>query len=425
MKKQLFTLCLVLFSVNIAHSQTKQDTYEIENQFSKGNYYAVIRLADELLKHYPAHAELFYMKGVAAQAVFRYKLAQPAFEKAKELEPNNSKYNNTLGKFYLENGKVDLAEKLFSEFYRKDTLNLNVRLTLANVYQQIEQYEKAFDLYTKVLNSDSTNVVLINKVAFCHLKMGKTRKSINSYKKAIQLVPDYLPSYKMLSFVYSKLERYDTAVAVLDDAIKLDSTDIDLYRRRGDVWHKQEYHFRCMPNYRKAYQMGDSSLNLTKRIALDLVSDKMFDEALIFCEKAYQLDSSDAEICLKYAFTCQKLNQNEKAERLYYRGLERLGGFLAQAGSAYSQLAELYKDKKEFSKAVEAYQKCLGLTQYDMVYYYNIAKTYDESLKDKANAIVWYQKLMANIDKHDPSGQQFGEWKKDIQKRVNFLKKKN
>ena len=105
-------------------------------------------------------------------------------------------------------------------------------------------------------------------------KLGKTRKSINAYKLAIQFVPDYLPSYKMLSFIYSKLEYFDTAVFVLDDAIKIDSTDIELYRRRGDVFHKQDYHFRCMPNYNKANQMGDSSFILIKKIALDLVSNR-------------------------------------------------------------------------------------------------------------------------------------------------------
>lgn len=188
------------------------------------------------------------------------------------------------------------ALPIFIELNQTDSLNWVYGYYLSEIYMQNNLFNLAMPVYIRFYLQDTLSNVFLDKMAFCNVKMGNLTKAIELYDKSITLNQKNILTLKNLSYLYSKTNQYDTAIALLNIAIKIDSTDIDLYLRRGDVYYAQNYHFRARPDYFKVLQSGDSTKNLFKKIGTGYLYNSMHSDAESYLLRAYQLDSPDYEV---------------------------------------------------------------------------------------------------------------------------------
>jgi tetratricopeptide (TPR) repeat protein len=267
-------------------------------------------------------------------------------------------------------------------------------LNLAAICYQANKSREALDIFTFLYNQDTTNYILLNKIANCWIKMGKNRKAIGTYKSSIKINAQNIPTYKSISYIYFRLNKQDTARIYLDAAIKIDSTDADLYRRRGDCYFADNYYFRSNWDYLKVLKSGDSSVLILKRLGIGHNSVKMYKEALEFLTMAHKKDTADAETCQHLGFVLRMLNRLDESLVYYKKVLAIKQPELYYVGDIYEDIGYDYDLKSDFPKAMSSYKQALTLMQESFskyTLYYRMAKICDENLKDYRSAAYYYQ----------------------------------
>lgn len=135
-------------SIALANNEFKNDFFEALKQKGIENYDKAINSIERCLAKEPANPVLFHELGKNYLALKNYPEAEKAFLKAKELEPTNRWYWQSLYDVYYQtkdfNRSIPIVQKLTEwrkEFYQED---------LVSLYMYTQQYDKALELINEM-----------------------------------------------------------------------------------------------------------------------------------------------------------------------------------------------------------------------------------------------------------------------------------
>jgi tetratricopeptide (TPR) repeat protein len=400
MKKNLILLIL-LQVINLSlFSQQKTDYNQLDLLLINGDYNQVVSDCSDLIKKDSLNPELYFKLGLAYQSLMLNDKSFEAYQQAVQLAPDSKKYNLSLAKIFYNIGKTKLAQPIFENLCKQDTLNWVYSYFLSDIYMQKGLYADALKIYKKFYALDTLNTLYLDKVAFCNLRMDSLDKSIELFEKSKLLNSKNTSTYKNLSYLYSRKNMIDTAIYQLNKGIEIDSTDIDIYSRRGDIYYSQNWHFRARPDYFRVLASGDSSKVVLKKLGIGFAYNSQPTDAINFLLLSYQKDSSDFETTSYIGQSYYKLKQYKKSIKYYNRVLKLLSTISRQIDYTNILLADSYKDSGQYNEAINYYSKSIDF-KYSARMCLVIANIYDEKLKNYEKAISYYQLFFNNLQKNE------------------------
>ena len=259
MKKiNLHVILLTAILLSISTFAQKPEKENLDALLIQGDYTDVVAKCSELLKSDSLNPEIYYKQGLAYQNLMQTDKAITALSNAVKLSPEK-KYNFALAKYYYNLSKIKQAFPIFTNLYSQDSTNWIYAFFLTDIFMQKGQYNSALPIYKKFYKSDTTNTTYIDKYAFCNLRLMNYDTAIYLYEKSIKINDKSTAVRKNLSFLYQKIGMIDSAIYHLTKGIEADSSDYDLYNRRGDIYFGQNLHFKAGMDYNKVLSSGDSS----------------------------------------------------------------------------------------------------------------------------------------------------------------------
>jgi Flp pilus assembly protein TadD len=147
-----------------------------------------------------------------------YDNAVVAYQKADELDPENSGVRDTVEFFHSE----------------PNTRNAQVWNELADQFFKSGSYAEASSCYQKAIEMEPLLGVSYSNLALSLTYEGKFNKAIPLYLKSIELFreeKDKAISWNRLGNVYRRLNDYDNAIAAYQNAVKLNSGQMTLATR--------------------------------------------------------------------------------------------------------------------------------------------------------------------------------------------------
>ncbi len=282
----------------------------------------------------------------------RYKKALHFATKAKEVADllNNEPFSNeahiayTLIKteLYQENDELDPKLDISKSNFRNST-SLN---NLGNLYAALFLFDDALAAYQYALEKDRHNAASWCGAAESFLQLNLLEKSIDAFQKAIDLKENFSRAWKGLGKAYSIAGNYSKSTECY-----MKSVEIDPYQR--DVWVKIS-------------QFGVQSVALKAiKCALDLDPKQALSWNLLGNIQYHQKNYSEAI-------------------RSYYRAIDLDKNF----GWAYANMALIYSQLKEYSKAAVLFIKSAQIFRNDedkAHAYYRLGDTYRASGKYTAS----------------------------------------
>jgi len=394
----LIIAVVLLYSVS-ALAQKKENN-NLDELLIQGDYNEVVAKCTELVKSDSLNPEIYYKLGLAYQNLMQSEKSIKAFSKALKIDPTSKKYNFSLAKYYFNLGKLKPALPILTNLFKQDSTNWIFAYYLSDIYMQKGTFNEALPIYKQFFLSDTTNTTYIDKYAFCNLRLMNYDTAIYLYEKSIKLNDKNNAVRKNLSFLYHKIGMVDSAIYHLTKGIETDSTDYDLYNRRGDIFFGQNLHFKAGMDYNKVLSSGDSSKIVLKRMGIGLLYNKQNIDALKYFKAAYNTDSGDFEIPSYLGQVYYNLKQYKKSIRYYNKVLELLSIFLKQADYTHVLIADSYKDSSLYNEALKHYTISFN-NKYTARICMTIANIYDKELKNYDKAIYYYQLFLNNQDKNE------------------------
>jgi tetratricopeptide (TPR) repeat protein len=303
--------------------------------------------------------------------------------------------------------------------FNKKFINLTIVISLifgisflgANVSAQSKRDEKRAEKLVK----DGNN--LFNRRDY--------RGSINKYAEAISLVPSLSVAHYWKGYAHYYLKEYDLALSELDTAFNQGYSPDDIYKVRWFVNYQKGNYDAALSDAQKVLQTSPNEINILAAVgdiyrgkgdytnalaAYKKVAERNpqngGDIAYLIAEANYNLGNTtdqgiaaadavkkntqyNGEAWFLIADALQKNRQTEQAIDAYERSISGNRKII----NSYNNLAELYRSRGMYRKAVETMQKGLkefptdGTLYGNMSWYYSLAEEGPEALAAGQKAV--------------------------------------
>jgi Flp pilus assembly protein TadD len=180
----------------------------------------------------------FYMLGLSAWKVDDIERAEPAFERAIELDPTHVKSYVNLGRALLDAGRPTYALVRIHEATGLDPSSGTAHRLLGAALHDLDKRDEAIAAWRRAIELDDTDAWAMNNLALAQMENGDYDAAIRALARATELRDDVAVFYNNLGMALEHTGRFVQATEAYDRAVGLDGgyvKAIDNYNRVATV----------------------------------------------------------------------------------------------------------------------------------------------------------------------------------------------
>lgn len=318
------------------------------------NYREVIAIDAKNSNAYFQLAQIYFSQNKLADA-------QKAADEAAKLDAGNKWYFEMLATIYMAQGKAKEAENTFQLLLKKHPNNPDYYLNLGYLYANMGQFEnaiKTYDLFEKNFGIDEQ---VVQEKKNLYLRMNKFNEAVNEVHKLVEEFPNE-PDYMLM--------------------------EADLYRAKGEFEKAKGIYNKVLeiePDNPQA-QLALTQINMRS----DTPEQKKENLKGIFENPKVGIDTKVSILLISYI----QMNSEDSVKRKEAIELaETLVAVHPEEAKSYAIRGDLYYLDGQNDKALESYEKALGLNKdifqvwQQVMLIYNLKKDWEKVLKTSNEAM--------------------------------------
>jgi len=300
------------------------------------------------------------------------------YKKAIQQDPQSSNLYIELANAYLRNRQYNNAIREAENAIRVDPESLEAHRLLGSIYYGIvrnedsstprtpassEYLKKAIQEYEKICSLDSSDTNSLVVLSLLYRYDGQGDKAVETAKRLLEKAPSSEAGLANLAQIYSEQGNTQEAINVFKKALEVNPNSPRILEQMAIAYEQVKDYPNAIQAYRKAMALDEDGLELRKGLAQALLDNK----------------------------------QDEEAEKEFLKILEAD----PDEGVAYFRLAQIYKNRRDFDKALINYNKASSILVGSLEISFNIALLYEE-LGKYEKAEERFQQLLKLTEK--PNG---------------------
>jgi tetratricopeptide (TPR) repeat protein len=389
---KVFSLIVFMMLYGMALSQNQKNQYQYE-----------LELLNKDIQAQSDNAALYFQRASFYLDYRNFALAQQDISQAILLDSINMEYPLLKARIFQLEGNSTLALNQYLKLYNRDTANLVYIAPIARLYESNRQLEKALLFFGKWSKSDSLNLYTKGKIAEILLIQGETIEAVEILKEILMKDSLNLNALNWLSLVYFKSQMPDSALLLVERALRLDADNIRFLERAASIHYSRNHYYRALPYYRKVIELQDTTADIALNMGMALYGTKKYAEAIPFLNFAANYNQ-DNYLPFRYLGECYYY-LDDTANMVIL--MEKAYGLLFPDEmiqiSVEHSLAKVYNKAGKFKES-EKYYTILLKKNANSQYYFEMARLQDEGFKDPKKALHWYSRYIKAV----------GEWESDM-----------
>ena len=282
------------------------------------------------------------------------------------------------------------------EYYLKavsiDPNHENALFELGYVYNEKGEYQKAIGYYSKVVALNPRAKDAFNNIGLAYSRLNDHQNAEKWYKKSLDIDPNYTLALNGIGLVAWKAKKYKEAEVWYKKAIQSDPKYHMAYYNMGILYEDMKQYAESKDYYRKTIEINPGYVNAMINLGIILeTKDKNFSDAEYWYKKASEASPDNYLVYYNMGFLYNNKEfskYNIDAAIGYYQKVTTLK---PDHDLSFFYIGNLYYDKKEYPKAIPAYEKAIQLYGKDPAYNNNLGLVY-EAQKDYVKAESYYRK---------------------------------
>jgi len=227
-----------------------------------------------------------------------------------------------------------------------------------------------------------------------YYNLNKLSLAIQNSRKAVELNPNQKEYYALLSDVYSTARQFDSAAVTLENALQLDSTDVELYYKLAKLYESSKP-LKAIETYEKVIAIIGPDWNVLIRVAELYEKLGNLDAAVSSIEKLISLDPANISLQKILIDFYQKSNKPDNALEVVNDILELTPDDL----DARERKAQILISQDRWNLAADEYNYILKQKNVPLEIKVRIGASYfNRSLKDSSLTKVT-KEFFQTIDK--------------------------
>jgi tetratricopeptide (TPR) repeat protein len=210
---------------------------------------------------------------------------------------------------------------------------------------------------------------------------------VNTWRESIEAFPENNQFKITLAFKLFQAERIEEAEKLGVEIVKDDDKYTRAYILLGSIGEKRNHVKNALEHFAKALSLEPNNVLLNIRYARMLIKDNDHEHAMQICQKILDDDSitnssKNADIVSKIGIMLTEMNRNDQALQVLLNA-----STMDNAGvETWNYLGVVYYQKKEYAKALEAYQKAVDLDPKFALVHNNLGTLYLRMFLEKKNS---------------------------------------
>jgi len=275
------------------------------------------------------------------------------YRKAIQQDPQSPHLYIELANAFLRNRQMNNAIREAENAVRVDSESLEAHRLLGSIYYNIvrnedsgraptssEYLKKAIQEYEKICSLDGSDTNSLVVLSLLYRYDGQSDKAVETAKRLLDKAPSSEAGLANLAQIYSEQGNTQEAINVFKKALEVNPKSPRILEQMAIAYEQVKDYPNAIEAYRKAMALDEDSLELRKGLAQALLDNK----------------------------------QDEEAEKEFLKILEAD----PDEGVAYFRLAQIYKNRREFDKALTHYNKAGSILVGSLEISFNIGLLYEE-----------------------------------------------
>jgi len=187
----------------------------------------------------------------------RYEEAVKSFDKAIDLNPEDSLAYNNRGTVFEKMGRLD---KAFEDYKKAASLSPNdfkAYYNLGVIFGRTGKIEKAMEYFDRSIALNPYNYLAHINKGTLYLNSGSFEAAIDSFNRSLAINPAVASVYNSRGLAYAMRGQYDKAMGDYNKAIALDPNFGSAYFSRGDLYARLGNIGLAISDFRMACNLGN------------------------------------------------------------------------------------------------------------------------------------------------------------------------
>ena len=242
-----------------------------------------------LVNKYKDSSICYYRLGYAYKENSDFENAIINFNKAKELNPFNTKYQDEIryisniellkGKEFYDLKDYQMALEHFNKALEYDPVNASAMFRIGNIYYSIKDFVKASNILEEGLKLNNSNYKVLYMLGKCYVALNENDKAFSTFDKLLDVKPDYLNAYFEKAKLYNSLSDLESTISNLNQILKMDDTYYKAYELLIDIEVNRKNLDQAIIYGNKALLASPSAYTILARMSAVYNEKGLFDKA--------------------------------------------------------------------------------------------------------------------------------------------------
>jgi len=188
-----------------------------------------------------------------------YQEALAYYKKAEAIDPNFAPAYSEQGELYYKAKQYDVAKEKYRKYLELSGSNMDAQIRYASFLFLSKDYTKAIEQINEIRKRDTTNVILNRLMAYSYFETGDHAsglKYINRFFAQANPKKIIASDYEYHGKLLSKTGNDSLAITKYLEAVKMDTTNTDLYSEIASAFMKMKKYQDAITNYNKKITTG-------------------------------------------------------------------------------------------------------------------------------------------------------------------------
>jgi tetratricopeptide (TPR) repeat protein len=173
---------------------------------------------------------------------------------ATRVDPGNRRYLYNAAKLYQDDKQYPAAARLYQSLIDVDPDNLDARGNLGTMFWDAGKLDLAEREFSEAVRRDSTYMTCYEPLSYIYFERGDVGRSLALYKTARRLGHDMTPFFRDLGGSFQSTGRDGSSKQLLEGMISIDPADPELYHLLGRLYLERKDYRRAVTSLNEAVQ---------------------------------------------------------------------------------------------------------------------------------------------------------------------------
>jgi len=279
-----------------------------------------LKYLDRALVYQSGRTDYWNLQADCLLELGQWEEAASALNKSIRSSPRDAETIFRLGSIYLFNKEYGEALNCFSGCCKLNPFNSEYWEMKAEMYIKLKQISSAARCFKKAIKYGG-QINLLPRLAYCYAKTGQLIKAKKLLQKSLKIDPDDVDVLYNLAGVCNMLDNNEQAYRLLIKALALNKNDPQLLNNLGYVCFRMGRSRKAIDYYREALKINPTDQNVLFNLGSCFYEKGIWEEAKATLEKLIALNKNYSEAWVLLGNVYEQLSRYKKAVDCFNKSL--------------------------------------------------------------------------------------------------------